>query len=142
MRNADQGRAGHVVSDKEAVTMQKSTEAAQRGSGNGSHSWQLRGTRYAIQRSREEAPDPGRILDIPCADSFSVIVQFQDFAAHRLWRGKRLAFKGGHARESLSIAYLGDEVRCQLLRPHLRRDPFGLPRPHADRPHHHEHLGG
>ncbi|ACO80360.1 transcriptional regulator, AraC family [Azotobacter vinelandii CA] len=76
------------------------------------------GLQGSILRSRDTDPDPARILEVPCADAFSIIVQLRDFASHRLWRGKRLAYKGGHVRESMSIAYLGDEVRCQHLAPY------------------------
>ncbi len=70
---------------------------------------------YSIVRNREDHPDPELRLDIPCADAYTVIVQLQDFAAHKLWRGRDLAFVGGHARQSVSIANLGDELRCQHL---------------------------
>ncbi|MHC6227431.1 helix-turn-helix domain-containing protein [Pseudomonas sp. X10] len=68
---------------------------------------------YSILHRREENPDPEHVLAIPCADAFSVIVQLRDFAAHKLWRGRELVFAGGHACQSLSIAYLGDELHCQ-----------------------------
>ncbi|MCY1418512.1 HTH-type transcriptional activator RhaR [compost metagenome] len=75
----------------------------------------LRSGNCSILRNREEHPDPGRVLDIPCADAFSVIVQLRDFASHKLWRGNRLSFEGGHRRESMSIAYMGDGLQCQHL---------------------------
>lgn len=49
---------------------------------------------------------------IPPADAFSVIVQLQDFAAHRLWRQGRLVFRGGHVAGDVAITHLGDEWRC------------------------------
>lgn len=79
---------------------------------------QLIAGQYSILRNSNRNPDPNNILDIPCSDSFSVIVQLEDFASHRLWRGGRLSYKGGHVRESTSIAYLGDEVKCQHLAPY------------------------
>ncbi|PWU25733.1 AraC family transcriptional regulator [Pseudomonas sp. RW407] len=73
----------------------------------------LGGGNYSILRKYEERPDAEQVLKIPCDDAFSVIVQLRDFASHRLWRGGSLVYDGGHARQSMSIAYLGDEVRCQ-----------------------------
>lgn len=75
----------------------------------------LGGGNCSIVRRSEERPDAEQVLNIPCDDAFSVIVQLRDFASHRLWRGGRLVFDGGHARQSMAIAYLGDEVRCQHL---------------------------
>ncbi|WP_271411509.1 AraC family transcriptional regulator [Pseudomonas sp. Q1-7] len=79
---------------------------------------QLIASQYSILRNSDRNPDLNSILNIPCSDSFSVIIQLEDFASHRLWRGGQLAFKGGHVRESTSIAYLGEEVRCQHLAPY------------------------
>lgn len=64
-------------------------------------------------RNSEATPDPDKVIHIPCADSFSVIVQLRDFNSHRLWNGNKLVFDGGHPRKSISIAYLGDEIKCQ-----------------------------
>lgn len=76
------------------------------------------GHSLSIQRTCNGTPDPRQILDVPCCDGFSVIVQLQDFASHRLWQAQRLTYKGGHAQGSMSIAYLGSELRCQHLAPY------------------------
>lgn len=73
----------------------------------------IRGEGYALIRNSEATPDPDKVIHIPCADSFSVIVQLRDFNSHRLWNGNKLVFDGGHPRKSISIAYLGDEIKCQ-----------------------------
>lgn len=73
----------------------------------------IRGEGYALIRNSEATPDPHKVIHIPCADSFSVIVQLRDFDSHRLWNGNKLVYDGGHPRKSISIAYLGDEIKCQ-----------------------------
>ncbi|MFZ6046803.1 AraC family transcriptional regulator [Pseudomonas sp. CR3202] len=67
---------------------------------------QLIAGQYRILRNSDSNPDPNSVLDIPCSDSFSVIVQLEDFASHRLWRGGQLAYKGGHV--SSHYANLGN----------------------------------
>ncbi|TDF84174.1 AraC family transcriptional regulator [Pseudomonas sp. H9] len=64
-------------------------------------------------RSSEDHPDPDLHVNIPCADAYSVVIQLKDFNAHRLWQGRELTYVGGHACQSTSIVYLGDEIRCQ-----------------------------
>lgn len=78
----------------------------------------LDGHPYSIMRKRDDDPPPEEMLEIPCADAFSVIVQLRDFVSHKLWSGKRLSYKGGHAKESMAIAYLGDGIQCQHLAPY------------------------
>jgi AraC family transcriptional regulator len=55
------------------------------------------------------------VIDIPCDDAFSVIVQLEDFRHHKLWRGKRLVHAGSHRRGEMAITDLRDEWRCQHL---------------------------
>lgn len=101
---------------EEIASMHKSSDVPPaHAKGVGPASSPLVAGQYSILRNRDSNPDPNKVLDIPCSDSFSVIVQLEDFASHRLWHGGQLAYKGGHVRESTSIAYLGDEVRCQHL---------------------------
>lgn len=38
----------------------------------------IRGEGYALIRNSEATPDPDKVIHIPCADSFSVIVQLRD----------------------------------------------------------------
>jgi AraC family transcriptional regulator len=64
-------------------------------------------------RITHSVPDPERVIDIPCADAFSIIVQLQDFSDHRLWRGQRLSYSGGYRQGSVSLPFMGDELRCQ-----------------------------
>jgi AraC family transcriptional regulator len=64
-------------------------------------------------RATQATPDPARVIDIPCADAFSIIVQLEDFADHRLWRGRRLSYSGGYQQGSVSLPFMGDELRCQ-----------------------------
>lgn len=74
---------------------------------------QLSGDAFTAVRIQQATPDPEKIVDIPCVDAFSIIVQLQDFAAHRLWRGRRLSYAGGHLRGSVALPFMGDELRCQ-----------------------------
>ncbi|WP_110948106.1 AraC family transcriptional regulator [Pseudomonas bohemica] len=74
---------------------------------------QLSGETFTAVRIRQPLPDAEKIIDIPCLDAFSIIVQLQDFAAHRLWRGRRLSYSGGYRQGSVSLPYMGDELRCQ-----------------------------
>lgn len=69
--------------------------------------------RFSATRMSQAQPDPERIIEIPWADAFSVIVQLEDFADHRLWRGRRLSYSGGYRQGSVSLPYMGDELRCQ-----------------------------
>ncbi len=87
----------------------------------------LRASQYSIMRMSNECPEQDKIVDIPIADAFSVIVQLKEFASHKLWRGGRLSYVGGHAQSSVAVTYLGDEFRCQHLAAfdNLR---FNLPR--------------
>ncbi|HEY6609596.1 MAG TPA: AraC family transcriptional regulator [Pseudomonas sp.] len=78
----------------------------------------LDGHPYSIMRKRDDDPPPEDMLEIPCTDAFSIIVQLRDFVSHKLWSGKRLAYKGGHAKGSMAIAYLGDGIQCQHLTPY------------------------
>lgn len=68
---------------------------------------------FTATRATHVAPDPARVIDIPCADAFSIIVQLEDFADHRLWRGRRLSYSGGYQQGSVSLPFMGDELRCQ-----------------------------
>ena len=74
---------------------------------------QLSTDRFSATRLSQTHPDPERIIDIPCADAFSIIVQLEDFADHRLWRGRHLSYSGGYRQGSVSLPYMGDELRCQ-----------------------------
>ncbi|SEQ10388.1 transcriptional regulator, AraC family [Pseudomonas sp. NFACC02] len=69
--------------------------------------------RFTAVRIRQTTPDPEKITDIPCVDAFSIIVQLQDFSAHRLWHGRRLNYSGGYRAGSVSLPFMGDELRCQ-----------------------------
>lgn len=69
--------------------------------------------RFSATRLSQTHPDPERIIEIPCADAFSIIVQLEDFADHRLWRGRQLSYSGGYRQGSVSLPYMGDELRCQ-----------------------------
>ncbi|EPK5281643.1 helix-turn-helix domain-containing protein [Pseudomonas aeruginosa] len=73
----------------------------------------IRNGNFILTHNFEVIPDPDKVIHIPCSDSFSIIVQLRDFSSHRLWNGKKLIFDGGHPQKSVSIAYLGDEIRCQ-----------------------------
>lgn len=74
---------------------------------------QLSGEAFSAVRIRQPMPDPETIIEIPCADAFSIIVQLQDFSAHRLWRGRRLSYSGGYRQGSVSLPFMGDQLRCQ-----------------------------
>lgn len=74
---------------------------------------QLRSEKFTAVRVRQPAPDPEKIIDIPCLDAFSIIVQLEDFAAHRLWHGRRLNYAGGYRQGSVSLPFMGNELRCQ-----------------------------
>lgn len=74
---------------------------------------QLSNEQFTAVRVRQPAPDPDHIIDIPCQDAFSVIVQLEDFAAHRLWHGRRLNYAGGYRQGSISLPFMGNELRCQ-----------------------------
>ncbi|MFG7960879.1 helix-turn-helix domain-containing protein [Pseudomonas aeruginosa] len=73
----------------------------------------IRSEEYTLIHNSEALPDPHNVIHIPCSDMFSVIVQLRDFTSHRLWNGNKLVFDGGHPQKSISIAYLGDEIKCQ-----------------------------
>lgn len=75
----------------------------------------LKSEQFSIIRARSEHPEPGKVIEIPREDAYSVIVQLRDFASHKLWRGERLSYEGGHVQKSLAITHLGDELRCQHL---------------------------
>jgi AraC family transcriptional regulator len=74
---------------------------------------QLVSNRFTAVRARHTDPDPHSVIEIPGADAFSIIVQLQDFAEHRLWRGRRLSYSGGYREGSVSLPFMGDELRCQ-----------------------------
>ncbi|WP_095099084.1 AraC family transcriptional regulator [Pseudomonas sp. Irchel 3A5] len=69
--------------------------------------------KFSATRVVDARPDPEKIIDIPCLDAFSIIVQLEDFAEHRLWRGRRLSYAGGYRQGSVSLPFMGDELRCQ-----------------------------
>ncbi|EPJ80198.1 transcriptional regulator, AraC family protein [Pseudomonas sp. CFII64] len=73
----------------------------------------LNNEKFTATRVVHARPDPDKIIDIPCADAFSIIVQLEDFAEHRLWRGRRLSYSGGYRQGSVSLPFMGDELRCQ-----------------------------
>jgi len=73
----------------------------------------LTADKFTATRIADARPDPDKIIDIPCADAFSIIVQLQDFAEHRLWRGRRLSYSGGYRQGSVSLPFMGDQLRCQ-----------------------------
>lgn len=68
---------------------------------------------FTVTRTHQQNPDRDQVVDVPCLDSFSIIVQLKDFADHRLWRGGRLAYSGGHRKGSASLPFMGDGLRCQ-----------------------------
>lgn len=74
---------------------------------------QLSGDSFTAVRIQHATPEPEKIIEIPCVDAFSIIVQLRDFAAHRLWRGRRLSYTGGHRQGSVALPFMGDELRCQ-----------------------------
>jgi AraC-like DNA-binding protein len=49
----------------------------------------------------------------PQRDGFALIMQLQDFADHTLWRDGRVAHDGGHARGTVSIADMNQQIRCE-----------------------------
>ncbi|MDB6142461.1 MAG: araC 1 [Pseudomonas sp.] len=69
--------------------------------------------KFSITRTRDAAPDPEIITPIAPTDGFSIIIQLQDFAAHTVWKGQQLRYCGGYKQGSVSIPYMGDEIRCQ-----------------------------
>lgn len=73
----------------------------------------LTAEKFTATRIADARPDPDKIIDIPCADAFSIIVQLEDFAEHRLWRGRRLSYSGGYRQGSVSLPFMGDQLRCQ-----------------------------
>ncbi|RAU41480.1 MULTISPECIES: AraC family transcriptional regulator [unclassified Pseudomonas] len=74
---------------------------------------QLNGEAFSAVRVRQPMPDPDAIVEIPQVDAFSIIVQLQDFQAHRLWRGRRLSYAGGYRQGAVSLPFMGDQLRCQ-----------------------------
>ncbi|MFK3799085.1 helix-turn-helix domain-containing protein [Pseudomonas sp. NPDC088444] len=74
---------------------------------------QLNGEAFSAVRIRHTSPDPDAVIEMPCADAFSIIVQLQDFEAHRLWRGRRLSYSGGYRQGCVSLPFMGDQLRCQ-----------------------------
>ncbi|MGH8420147.1 MAG: helix-turn-helix domain-containing protein [Pseudomonas sp.] len=68
---------------------------------------------FTVTRTHQQNPDKDHVFDVPCLDSFSIIIQLEDFADHRLWRGGRLAYSGGHKKASASLPFMGDGLRCQ-----------------------------
>lgn len=68
-----------------------------------------------IRQSRAHSQRDSPIVLMPCTEAFSVITQLVDFKSHKLWRGKRLMYTGGHAKTSISITYLSEEWGCQQL---------------------------
>ena len=67
-----------------------------------------------ITHKQEQSPQPD-ILRIPRSNHHSVIVQLEEFKAHKLWRGEQLVYSGSHAQGSVAITYLQDDWRCQHL---------------------------
>ncbi|MBK5354172.1 helix-turn-helix transcriptional regulator [Pseudomonas sp. TH41] len=74
---------------------------------------QITSDEFTVTRAYQKNPNVDRVVDIPCLDKFSIIVQLEDFADHRLWRGGRLAYSGGHRKASVSLPFMGDGLRCQ-----------------------------
>lgn len=74
------------------------------------------GSGIGISRTtmQQPLPDPP-VIDIPCADAYSVIVQLEDFRHHKLWRGQRLVHAGSHRRGEVAITDLRDQWQCQHL---------------------------
>lgn len=62
-----------------------------------------------------QPPPAPPVIDIPCDEAFSVIVQLEDFRHHKLWQGKRLVHTGTHRRGEVAITDLREEWRCQHL---------------------------
>ncbi|WP_230492513.1 AraC family transcriptional regulator [Martelella alba] len=90
------------------------------------------GARLSVIRQRNERPDASvPIIPIPCADAFAVIVQLADFRRHKLWRGNRLVYAGGHARQGVAITDLTEDWRCQHLSP-FDNVRLLIPRPALD----------
>lgn len=73
---------------------------------------QIQASDMTVTRMRSHRDDLPPGPPIPVQDAFSVIVQLQDFRAHTLWRGNRIAYQGGHAKGVVAITHLGDEWRC------------------------------
>ena len=88
---------------------------------------QLTTDKFTVVRTQQKNPDVERLVDIPCLDMFSIIVQLEDFADHRLWRGGRLAYSGGYRKASASLPFMGDELRCQHRAPY-DNVRFNIPR--------------
>lgn len=68
-------------------------------------------TRATLARPLASPP----VIELPCADAFSVIVQLKDFRHHKLWRGGQLLHAGGHKRGEIAITDMNDGWRCQHL---------------------------
>lgn len=69
--------------------------------------------KFSITRTKDFSPDPEHIVNIAPSDGFSIIIQLQDFAAHTVWKGPQLRYSGGYKQGSVSIPYMGDDIRCQ-----------------------------
>ncbi|WP_454853834.1 helix-turn-helix domain-containing protein [Rhizobium binxianense] len=66
----------------------------------------------SIVRMRSNRSDHDESGPIPQADAFSVIAQLRPFENHRLWRGGKLVYEGGHQAGTLAITDLCEEWRC------------------------------
>lgn len=69
--------------------------------------------KFSITRTKDSSPAPEQIVNIAPSDGFSIIIQLQDFAAHTVWKGQQLRYSGGYKQGSVSIPYMGDDIRCQ-----------------------------
>lgn len=67
----------------------------------------------SLMRLQLEPDGHHDITPPPQRDGFALIVQLQDFADHTLWRDGRVAHEGGHARGTVSIADMNQEIRCE-----------------------------
>jgi AraC family transcriptional regulator len=69
--------------------------------------------KFSVTRTIDSSPDPEHIVNIAPSDGFSIIIQLQDFAAHKIWKGQQLGYSGGYKQGSVSMPYMGDDIRCQ-----------------------------
>ncbi|EQB4544722.1 TPA: helix-turn-helix domain-containing protein [Pseudomonas aeruginosa] len=73
----------------------------------------IRREEHTLIHNSEAVPDPHSVIHIPCSEMLSVIVQFCDFTFHRLRKRNKSVSDDGRLQESISIAYLCDEIKCQ-----------------------------
>lgn len=69
--------------------------------------------KFSITRTRDFSPDPEQTINLAPSDGFSIIIQLQDFAAHKIWKSQQLRYSGGYKQGAVAIPYMGEDIRCQ-----------------------------